>query len=109
MKVVRILSLICFFTISLLAQITTGVTGFLEENGKRLAGEKVKLVSATQTFETTTDGAGAYIFKDIADGKYLLVYSDRRASVTVKSGQVTTTALGDVVVISAGESQTIEE
>lgn len=109
MKVIKILSLICFLTIGIWAQNSASVSGQLSDNGKVIANEKVRLVSPTQVFETTTDASGNYRFENIADGKYLLVYKDKQASVAVKGGQVSIGNLGEVVVISAGEYQTVEQ
>ncbi|MGI8467285.1 MAG: TonB-dependent receptor plug domain-containing protein [Pyrinomonadaceae bacterium] len=108
MKIIEILSLICFLTIGILAQANTTVSGTLP-GGRAIANQKIKLVSQTETFETTTDTSGNYKFANVADGNYLLVYNDKQASVTVKNGQVSIANLAEVVVISAGTTQSIDE
>lgn len=109
MKVIEILSLICFLTFGILAQQTATVSGQLTDAGKIVANQNIKLVSATETYETTTDANGNYQFADIADGNYLLVYNNKQASVKVANGQVSVAELAEVVVIAANTAQTLDE
>ncbi|MDQ3712833.1 MAG: TonB-dependent receptor, partial [Acidobacteriota bacterium] len=109
MKVIKILSLICILTFGILAQQTATVSGQLIDDGRKIVNQTIKLVSATETFETTTDASGNYQFANIADGNYLLVYNNKQASVKVAGGQVSIAELAEVVVISASTTQTLDE
>ena len=109
MKILKILSLICFLTIGILAQQTATVSGTLTDSGKTAANQNIKLISAAETFETTTDANGNYRFETVADGNYLLVYNNKQASVKVENGQVSIAELAEVIVISASTTQTLDE
>ncbi|MBA4122638.1 MAG: TonB-dependent receptor [Acidobacteria bacterium] len=109
MKVIEILSLICFLTFGISAQQTATVSGQLTDEGRTIANQPIRLVSTTETFETTTDASGNYQFANVADGNYLLVYNNKQASVKVTGGQVSIAELADVVVISASTTQTLNE
>jgi outer membrane cobalamin receptor len=109
MRKMRFLVVIFVLTIFVFGQQKTPVTGTLKENGKLLTGVKVKLVSATETFETTTDSQGEFRFEDIKDGTYLLIYNDKRALVKVEDGKASVSDLADVVLVSANNFQPIEE
>lgn len=109
MKFIKILSLICFLTIAISAQQSVSVSGTLTDDGRTITNQRIRLVSQTESFETTTDANGNYNFANVADGSYLLVYNGKQASVTVKNGQVSIASLAEVVVISAGTTQSIDE
>ncbi len=109
MKSIKALGLICFLTIGILAQQSAIVTGQLVEDGKNITNQTIKLVSKTETFETTTDFNGFYQFANIKDGSYLLVYDGKQARVTVENGKVSTEELADVVVVSANTTQTLDQ
>ncbi|MGC2238147.1 MAG: TonB-dependent receptor [Pyrinomonadaceae bacterium] len=109
MKIIKVLSLICFLWVGILAQQSATVTGQLNDAGKIIVNEKVKLVSQTESFETTTDANGNYRFENVANGNYLLVYNDKQASVKIENGKVSIAELAEVVVISANTTQTIDE
>ena len=109
MKVIKILSLFCFLTFGIYAQQNTTVSGRLTDEGQTVANRTIKIVSATQTYETTTDENGNYRFENVPDGNYLLVFNNKQASVTVKNGEVSIANLAEVVVISANTTQTIDE
>jgi iron complex outermembrane receptor protein len=109
MKIIKVLSLICFLTISILAQQSATVSGQLTVEGRTIANQNVKLISATETYETTTDASGNYRFENVANGNYLLVYNDRQASVKVENGQVAIAELAEVIVISANTTQSLDE
>ena len=108
MRIIKILSLICFLAISITAQQTATVSGQLNENGV-VASQKIRLVSAARNYETTVDASGNYRFENVADGNYLLVYNNKQANVNVKNGQVSIAELADVVVISANSTQSLDE
>lgn len=109
MRIIKVLSLICFLTVGILAQDAAIVSGTLTDAGAIVADQRIKLVSATETFETTTDASGNYQFANVADGNYLLVYTNKQASVTVENGQVSIATLAETVVVSANTRQTIDE
>jgi outer membrane receptor for monomeric catechols len=109
MRIIKILSLICFLTIGILGQQSATVSGRLTNDGRTVSNQNVKLVSATETFETTTDANGNYRFENVANGNYLLVYNNRQASVRVENGQVSIAELAEVVVISANTTQSLDE
>ncbi len=69
----------------------------------------VRLISGSQTFETTSDSNGNYRFENVPDGMYLLVAGGRQASVIVTDGRVSIARLADVVVVAAGDEQTLEQ
>lgn len=109
MKILSSLFLICFLTISILAQQTVTVSGQLIFNNKIVPNAQVKLVSKTQEFETTTDANGNYRFANVADGNYLLIFGVNKMQVKVENGQVSMTNLGEVVVVASGTEQSAGE
>ncbi len=109
MKIIKILSLICFLTIGVLAQASATVSGKLIDEGKAVANQTIKLVSATETFETTTDASGNYQFANVADGNYLLIYNGKQANVSVENGQVSIAPLAETVFVSANTAQSLDE
>ncbi len=109
MKGIGSIILILSLGAAILAQQTATVTGTLRDGGRIVRDQVVKLVSGGEAFEAKTDADGVYKFNNVPAGKYLLVYAGKQASVEVSGGQVTTAVLADVVTVSAGESQTIEQ
>ncbi|MFN3329946.1 MAG: hypothetical protein ACK419_03360, partial [Pyrinomonadaceae bacterium] len=109
MKITKVLVAILFSVIFVFGQQKTRVTGTLKDGNQPVSSAKVKLVSATESFETTTDNEGQFVFEDVSDGSYLLIYNDKRALVTVKNGEVSISNLTDVVLVSANSFQPIEE
>src|SRR5438874_13298072 len=104
MKVLRCTILICFLGRGVSAQQTATVSGQLKDSGRVIANQTVKLVSENETFETKTDENGSYRLTSIADGRYLLVYNNKQASVNIKGGQVSIAELAEVVQISDRKS-----
>jgi vitamin B12 transporter len=109
MKFIRISFLIFFVGLAISAQQTATVSGRLLDVGRVVANQTIRLVSAGESFETKTDSDGSYRFDGVADGKYLLVYGNKQASVNVKGGQVSTAELAEVVVVAANSVQTLEQ
>ncbi len=109
MKVLRIGIFILLLCIGVFAQRTATVSGKLEDLGQVVAKQTIRLVSASKSFETITAADGSYRFENIDDGKYLLVYGNKQASVVVKDGKVSTAELAEVVVIAANGLQTLEQ
>lgn len=108
MKILGSIFLICFLTFSILAQ-QTAVSGQLIVGGRTVANTKIKLVSKTQEFETTTDASGNYSFENVADGDYLLAYGASKLRVKVENGKISMTNLGEVVVVASGTEQSVDE
>ena len=108
MNIVKLAFLFLLLFSGISAQ-TSSVSGVLTDAGTVVANQTVKLVSSTESFETKTDAYGRYSFGNIANGRYLLVYSNKQASVNVTNGQVTIAELAEVVQISAGTTQTVEQ
>ena len=67
MRIIKILSLICFLTIGIWAQQTATVSGKLTEQGRTVANQRIRLVSSTETYETTTDASGNYRFENVPE------------------------------------------
>lgn len=105
LKASAFLLLFCF---SVLAQ-RSSVSGTLIDSGRVVVEQPIRLISASESFDSRTDANGTYRFENVPDGRYLLVYGARRASVNVKNGAVEIAELADVVVISAGSEQTIDQ
>lgn len=102
----------CFvylLTFQVFGQQVAAVTGTLTDGGRIVANQPLRLVSERESFETRTDSVGNYRFENVPDGRYLLVYGDKRAVVTVSGGTVTIAELADVVAISANAEQTIDQ
>jgi iron complex outermembrane receptor protein len=69
----------------------------------------VRLVSERESFSTTTDALGNYRFESVPDGRYLLIAGGRQASVVIENGLASMARLADVVVVAAGDEQTVEQ
>ncbi len=104
-------SVICIFLLCLaaFAQQPATVSGRLSDFGGAAANQTVRLVSADAVFETVTDADGSYRFENVADGKYLLVFGNKQASVNVTAGQVSMAELAEVVVVAADATQTLDQ
>ena len=85
------------------------VMGTLKGGNGDVANQTIKLVSGSETFETTTDDWGGYRFENLPDGRYLLVVPGKQSSVEIRNGQMIPSLLAEVVTVSAGESQTVEQ
>lgn len=80
----------------------------LNEGGKPIANQKVKLVSATLVFEFQTDTDGT-IEAELPDGSYLVSYGNKRGVLTIRNGQVSSFEVNEAVVVSANTLQSIGE
>lgn len=109
MKFFRIVIFTSLLCAGISAQQTATVSGRLKDLGQIISGQTVRLVSASESFETKTDADGVYRFDGVADGKYLLVYGNRQANVSVSGGQVLAGQLAEVVVVATNGTQTIEQ
>ena len=79
MKIIKILSLICFLAITTLAQTGATVSGQLQIDGKVYPNTETKLilrnsVSPSATYSTKTDDNGNYVFENVADGDYQITF-----------------------------------
>ena len=114
------------FAVALQAQTNTGISGQVKDpDGANLPGATVTLYARDRTFSliTTTDSSGAYSFKHLAAGEYLVEAEASgfavapARSVMVARGQTTTvdialqlSGLRSSVVITASDTpQTIDE
>ncbi len=109
MKLFGSLFLLCFLTVGIFAQDGSKVSGKLDVDGRIVRSQQIRLVSAEQEYKTTTDESGNYTFEGVSDGNYLLVYGDKRASLTVKNGEVTISPLAEVVVVATGTTLPVSE
>lgn len=81
MKIIKILSLICFLTISILAQTGATLTGIIYLDGKPAADVEVELrpsKNPTQAIKTRTDANGVYRFENLPDETYR-IWAEKRA------------------------------
>ncbi|MEO7658313.1 MAG: TonB-dependent receptor [Pyrinomonadaceae bacterium] len=109
MKSFRVVFCISMLWLGVSAQQTATVSGRLIDLGQYVANQQIRLVSSGFSIETRTDLNGVYRFEKVADGRYLLIYGGKQASVTVKNGQVSTSELAEVVVIAANDVQSVEQ
>ncbi|HVF46366.1 MAG TPA: TonB-dependent receptor, partial [Pyrinomonadaceae bacterium] len=108
MNFLKVSGFLFLFCLGVLAQ-GSSVTGTLMDSGRVVADQPVRLISASDSFDARTDASGNYRFENVPDGRYLLIYGAKRASVNVKNGVVEIAELADVVVVSAGSEQTIDQ
>ncbi len=106
MKITLVLLFLVVLCTNILSQQRATVEGRLTGNSSAVI---VRLVSDTESFSTTTDALGVYRFEGVPDGRYLLVTGGRQASVVIENGQVSMARLADVVVVAAGDEQTLEQ
>ncbi len=83
MKIIKVLSLICFLTGIIGAQTGATISGSVKKDGKTISGAAVTLLrSDDSVYKTTvTDGKGGYVFTDIPNGEYQIKveYNDNSA------------------------------
>ncbi len=109
MKTIFFTALFLAASMTIFGQTRSTVSAILFDNGQVVSNAKIRLVSPTEVFDTTTDASGRYLFSDIPDGQYLLVYGTKQASVIVRDGKVSMAELGEVVVISSRDAETIQQ
>ncbi len=126
MKIIKILSLICFLTISILAQTGATVLGQLQFNGKIYPNTKIQLVSRDsdsvgETYSTITDDQGNFVFENVVDGNYQISFLNENGKTElaqyfyIRNGKDVTeefvrgfkvpSLLGEVSVIASGTQQ----
>lgn len=106
MKIKLVLVFFIVLCTNIFAQQRATVEGRLTGNSSAVT---VRLVSDTESFSTMTDALGSYRFEGVPDGRYLLIAGGRQASVVVDNGQVSMARLADVVIVAAGDEQTVEQ
>ena len=111
MKIIKILSLICFLTISIAAQTGATLTGTVYLDGKPASDAEVELrpsKNPTQTIKTTTDARGVYRFENLPDETYR-IWAEKRTpeSRPGVSGGVLGGALGEIK-IKSGQTKTVD-
>lgn len=109
MKIIRLLVLSMCFCTAIWAQTSATVSGRLTDNGNVVSNAQIRLVSASESYESKTDVDGNYRFENVKEGRYLLIYNNKRANVVVRNGQVSIAELAEVIQISADMVQTIEQ
>ncbi len=125
MRIIKVLSLICFLTTIISAQTGAIITGTLYERktaGKAVSNSEVKIISAadpTKWFSTQTNAAGEFNFAGVADGVYTIVYSNSSGEeesgiVVIKNGKLVSqegesavrpALLGEVSIVASGTMQ----
>ncbi len=77
MKYLGSLFLISFFTIGILGQQDTTLSGIVKQDGAKVSGIEVSLFNDFNNYKTQTDTNGVYKFEKIVSGRYKIrVYSD---------------------------------
>lgn len=136
MKIIGLLSLICFLTIGVFAQNTGRIEGKVLQKSTTVPGmsdpaESVRnravtllLLPANSVIaETKTDGNGNFVFEDVASGTYEIIvecsYCGRdtvKKKVDISSGralrieiELPTVGINETVTIAADSRQTIEQ
>jgi vitamin B12 transporter len=130
MKIIKILSLICFLTIGILAQTGATISGQLIVEGKVYPNTEIKLVprygfKQEETYTAKTDSAGNYSFENVADGQYQIVFVNSAGktvltqAIFIKAGKDVTAetlrsdfdpnSLAQVSVIASGTTQSLDE
>ena len=127
MKIIKILSLICFLTIGIFAQTGATISGVVTDSEKRITNHQIELVAEDGNVLTTkTDSKGKFLFQNVKVGKYI-VKAQIRAQHIEKEVTITnlesininlefesTTTLGgrpirETVTVSADSEQTVEQ
>ncbi|MEO6589772.1 MAG: TonB-dependent receptor [Pyrinomonadaceae bacterium] len=125
MRIIKILSLICFSTIGILAQTGATVKGTVTQDGSTKINTQVLLFNDSQRYETFTNDEGFYKFENVPLGRYKIrIYSDMFVKeINIQNNnsiiynldmdldsQITPAIREEVnVKISAGKTQTIDE
>lgn len=126
MKIIKILSLICFFTIGIFAQTNGNISGLVMVKDKPLPNATVTLKSKQNEIRTTvSDANGKYSFDNVAAGEYEITASLNTSTqriIKVGKNQSLTIdldlyldarrvyrAFNEFITISADSNQTVEQ
>ena len=117
MKIIKILSLICFLTIGILAQTGANLEGVLKgTGGKPLENAVIELEKDGKIIrQGSTDGGGNYFLEGISDGIYILKYKNENGTnisetIRIIGGKVLRGgSINELVTVSANAAQTFEE
>ena len=117
MKTIKILSLICFLTISILAQTGANLEGILKgTSGKPLENAVIELEKDGKIVrQGSTDNSGNYFLEGISDGIYILRYKNENGNnisetIRIIGGKVLRGgSVSEFVTVSANATQTFEE
>ena len=129
MRIIKILSLICFLTITIAAQTGVEVSGIVSDLQTPLASANVTLTNAAnQTQTTQTDARGRYVFANVAPGNYRIDVTRGENGARILSQEikvenqsitvdltfgiqtpVAVTKLGEVSVVATGRAQPLDE
>lgn len=82
MRIIKILSLICFLTISALAQQSAIIQGKISIGSEKNVVATVYLSNDKKSFETTTNQAGFFKFENVPSGKYNIQVASTQAKIT---------------------------
>ena len=82
MRIIKVLSLICFLTIGIFAQTGAVIKGKVSIGNNKIVIAKVTLSNEKHNFETTTDKDGSFSFNNIPIGKYRLQSSASETLIT---------------------------
>lgn len=80
MKIVKILSLICFLTICVLAQTGATISGRITVRGNPVEAAVILRKDGSEIRRTKTDADGNYKFSNLSNGKYSLSVIDKNAA-----------------------------
>ncbi len=116
MRIIKILSLICFLTISILAQTSAKVTG--KVSGYNLAGQKdfsnttvyLTLNEIQKNFESRIDANGNYKFENVPAGDYRLSVDLGEVAVSIpgKGIQYIRVGASSKITVTAGEIKKVD-
>ncbi len=126
MRIIKILSLICFLTFGIFAQNTAKISGQVIKNGEPVANAWIMLISDVDNqkrIETKTDGEGKFSFNNLSNGKYyvlaqcdycwrdavrmeVLIENEQNLIVTIELPKMISE---NVTVIASGTTQSIDE
>ncbi len=117
MRIIKILSLICFLTIGIWAQTGASLEGVLKEaNGQPLENAVIELEKDGKIFrQGSTDNNGEYFLEGIPDGTYIFRYTNKNSikvneTIRIINGQVLRGRnINELVTVSANTTQTIDE
>lgn len=117
MKIIKVLSLICFLWIGISAQTGAKIEGILTGiNGDPLVNTVIELEKSGKTVrQFATNDKGEYLLEDVADGIYTFSYTNAtgvKISETIRiiAGKILRGGrINEIVTVSANTTQSIDE